>query len=607
MNALDCIWTYHEQTKHHFFRYARALGYMDWANQPDPFRRFAGAPLFPLPLLRPDEDPSSPPYADLYVAGAVPPTAVTARSLSRFLEYALAISAWKQFQGTRWALRSNPSSGNLHPTEGYLLVEGKSGLAPQPALYHYAAKDHALELRLECPAAAFAALMQRFPPGAFLAGLSSIHWREAWKYGERAYRYCQHDAGHAIATIRLAAATLGWKAVLLEGTDDETVSGLLGLGRHPDFADAEREHPDCFLAVWPFEDVRGEEVVARGEPIPLFLDKALVQEVVKGAWHGKANRLSREDAVRWEIIDETAAAAWKSVTSPIMLDRLGPRGQAPAGTAMEGLAPAMRVPVPLASTGGQTPSKKGVSPHEPEPVPMPHGDMSAGEIIRRRRSAVAFDGKTGIQAVAFFRMLSHVMPQSDVAQWRRPAPWDAWPWKPRIHLGLFVHLVDGIPPGLYMLVREPSKKEILQKAMHAHFAWTTPPGCPERLSLFLLQEGDARELAAQVSCHQSIAGDGAFALGMIAEGEEAMLAHGPWFYRRLYWETGLIGQVLYLDAEAEGVRATGIGCFFDDPVHNVFGIKDRAFQSLYHFTIGGPVEDPRLTTLPAYEDVRGEG
>ena len=59
-------------------------------------------------------------------------------------------------------------------------------------------------------------------------------------------------------------------------------------------------------------------------------------------------------------------------------------------------------------------------------------------------------------------------------------------------------------------------------------------------------------------------------------------------------------QVLYLEAEAAGVRATGIGCFFDDPVHDVFGFRDLAFQSLYHFTVGGPVDDPRLTTLPPY-------
>ena len=62
---------YHQQTKHHFFRYARALGYMDWANQPDPFRRFAGAPIVQLPLTEPGADPS-PLYRELFSAGAVP-------------------------------------------------------------------------------------------------------------------------------------------------------------------------------------------------------------------------------------------------------------------------------------------------------------------------------------------------------------------------------------------------------------------------------------------------------------------------------------------------------------------------------------------------------
>ena len=40
---------------------------------------------------------------------------------------------------------------------------------------------------------------------------------------------------------------------------------------------------------------------------------------------------------------------------------------------------------------------------------------------------------------------------------------------------------------------------------------------------------------------------------------------------------------------------------FDDPVHEVFGIFSRDWQSFYHFTVGGPVEDKRLTTLPAYK------
>jgi len=39
---------------------------------------------------------------------------------------------------------------------------------------------------------------------------------------------------------------------------------------------------------------------------------------------------------------------------------------------------------------------------------------------------------------------------------------------------------------------------------------------------------------------------------------------------------------------------------FDDPVHRVFGFSNLEFQSLYHFTIGGPVVDDRLTTLAPY-------
>jgi hypothetical protein len=50
---------------------------------------------------------------------------------------------------------------------------------------------------------------------------------------------------------------------------------------------------------------------------------------------------------------------------------------------------------------------------------------------------------------------------------------------------------------------------------------------------------------------------------MIAKFSPVIL-HSPYRYRHLFWETGLIGQVLYLEAEAHGVR--GIGGFFDDPI-----------------------------------------
>jgi hypothetical protein len=89
---------------------------------------------------------------------------------------------------------------------------------------------------------------------------------------------------------------------------------------------------------------------------------------------------------------------------------------------------------------------------------------------------------------------------------------------------------------------------------------------------------------------------------MLADFDRNLAEDGPWAYRRLFWECGVIGQILYLEAEALGVRATGIGCFFDDLMHQLFGFADGmgAWQSLYHFTVGGPVEDTRLRTSPAY-------
>jgi len=219
---------------------------------------------------------------------------------------------------------------------------------------------------------------------------------------------------------------------------------------------------------------------------------------------------------------------------------------------------------------------------------------------RQRRSAVAFGAETSISAATFFAMLARVMPHADRPLSSRPMPWDAWPYEPGIHLMLFVHRINGLTPGLYVLVRDPDRLSFIQQAMNPELNWQAAPGSPEDLPLYWLLEGDAKRLAAQVSCHQDIAGDGAFSFGMLAEFERPLRERGPWWYPRMFWEAGLLGQVLYLEAEAAGVRATGIGCFFDDPVHEIVGLKDLSLQSLYHFTIGGPVDDPRLLTLPPY-------
>ena len=69
------------------------------------------------------------------------------------------------------------------------------------------------------------------------------------------------------------------------------------------------------------------------------------------------------------------------------------------------------------------------------------------------------------------------------------------------------------------------------------------PPCPAARTIFLLvlaAAGNAQRLAAQVSCHQGIAGDSAFSLGMLAEFEGRLRKGGSWWYPRLFWEAGLV-------------------------------------------------------------------
>jgi len=542
--SLETVLAYHERTKHFPGRYARALGYLDWATQPSPFRRFQGAPLLPLDLVPVGGEPR---YEPAFFLGGVPPALLDRRSVSQLLHDSLALSAWKEAGGARWSLRVNPSSGNLHPTEGYLVAGPVAGLHQQPAVYHYAPREHALELRAELSEPAWAQLSAQLPPGTLLVGLTSIHWRESWKYGERAFRYCQHDAGHAVGALAVAAAGLGWEARLCEGVSDRELAALLGVR---DQRGIEAEHPECLLLVAPpMPGLQFEERRAFALPAPLLAELASTR------WNGVPNRLSKNHH-SWPVTDEVA----------LVTEKMGSPGDVLRG------------------------------PFHFDNVSLVAGDapLSLRRIIQQRRSAVALDGRTGISRDAFYQILLKVMPGAS------QVPFTAFSWRPRIDLLLFVHRVEGVEPGLYALLRDPARKPALRAGLDPKFRWVCPPSCPASLQLFLLEAGDAREVAQRTSCDQEIAADGAFAAAMLAEFRAPLEQLGPWFYRCLHWESGVVGQLLYLEAEASGIRATGIGCFFDDATHLAFGLAGDRFQVLYHFTMGGAVDDPRLQTAPPY-------
>lgn len=525
---MDPVRSYHERSKHHMDRYAPGPGGLDWASQPDPFRRYAGAPELELALLQ-GELPVC--WDDLFGAAGVPPQELTADSIAHLLQLSLGLSAWKRYGTTRWALRCNPSSGNLHPTEGYLICPELPGL---PAgVHHYRPDRHCLERRAAAPLAW---------SGGVLLALTGIHWREAWKYGMRAFRYCQHDCGHALVALSYAAAALGWQARLLPDWGDDQIAALTGIERAADFADAEAEEAEALVWIGAGAAPAAAEVLA----------------ALAGAeWSGQANALSPYHR-DWPDIPAVAAATRK-----------------PAGA--QAADPAQATPLPP------------LAPASREPV---------SRLIRKRRSAQSFDGVTAIGAERFYRMLDALAPRPG-----RP-PWSLADHAPCVHPVLFVHRVDGLDPGIYCLPRAPAALAELQAAMRPDWLWARVPGCPEHLPLYLLAPLDVRKFAATASCHQDIAADSAFALAMLARFDDIGPAQS-WHYRERFQEAGMLGQVLYLEAEAAGVQGTGIGCYFDDAVHRALGLDTARFQDLYHFTVGGALADARLGSEAPYAHLDG--
>ena len=514
-------------------------GGLDWSNQPDPFRSYEAATQIRLKrqgFFPPAQEGSGEETQNEFTRHSP----LNMESLSQLFFESLAISGQKSLANSRWSLRVNPSSGNLHPTEGYLITGPVAALPP--GVYHYAPKSHALELLAKMEEESWQAL--HLPGGTLLLAFSSIYWRESWKYGERAFRYSMLDVGHALAAVAVAAHCLGWQASLEDDPGTEDLTTLLGLEEQSRFSqyDSEEEHADVLLAI--FTDGRMHQ---------LSLHSSDLSQLKLQREPARANILSSQH-VPWTWIDLVSEAAKKPPTRDVYSASF--------------------------SSPGTGKAKTDFPP-------------SYSHLLRLRRSAQVMDGRSSMPLHSFFSILRAALPKA--------APFGLLPWKPCVHPVIFVHRVEGLEKGLYIWLRDATQKEELKAAMLEDFVWERPSRTPQDLELYLLAQGDSRLAAKETSCRQDIASDGCFAAAMLAQFEEPLKKYGPWYYSRLFWECGSIGQAFYLSGEAAGFQGCGIGCFFDDIVHRMLGLSGWKYQDMYHFTLGRALPDPRLIDLPAYD------
>jgi len=130
--------------------------------------------------------------------------------------------------------------------------------------------------------------------------------------------------------------------------------------------------------------------------------------------------------------------------------------------------------------------------------------------------------------------------------------------------------------------------------------WVKPEGCPVDLPLFFLTGGDMELTAKTLSLQQDIAADCTFSCAFLAD----FAWSTSYGYRKVHWEAGIIGHVLYLAAESiPGLRGTGMGAFFGALTKEVLELPQNR-ETVYHFAVGGPVEDKRLRTDPPYDHLK---
>ena len=197
VDKLGIIGDYHLRSSHTSGGYCPMPDKFDWPSMPGP-RVYYDSERYALPL-------------------SIAVDAAPAASVSALLLACCGASGVKGDGENRWYVRSNPSSGNLHPVETYVLLNQR--------LYHYDALSHSLELR-----GANASAPVAVSKDAVVVLLSAISWREEWKYGLRGPRYTYLDAGHAIGAVLQAARAFGWIGYVADHLADAELAALLGIG-----------------------------------------------------------------------------------------------------------------------------------------------------------------------------------------------------------------------------------------------------------------------------------------------------------------------------------------------------------------------------------------
>lgn len=293
---LEATWAYHNGTKHSYQSIRANPHYLDWSNQPLPFKIYTA--LEPIPLPR-DLSPSQVSALQaISTTGAAPDgdCVPDLHTLTQLLYFAAGITKRKTHPGADIFFRAASCTGALYHIDLYLICGDLPGL--EAGVYHFGVHDFALRcLRKGDFRGEVVRATSREP--AVLAAPAiiacvSTYWRNAWKYQARTYRHCFWDTGTILANLLAVARANAVGARAIGGFVDATLSHLLAL-------DEQREGTISLVALGRTQAPL-PATVPEIETLDLEIQSLSKQEVDYPAireMHGASSLRSEADVAGW--------------------------------------------------------------------------------------------------------------------------------------------------------------------------------------------------------------------------------------------------------------------------------------------------------------------
>lgn len=219
---------YHEKSKHSRQSISRPRLHVDLAARPEVYKTYSGATTIALP--EPDRKMETP--LDKAIeksrspAFGFTPKSISLSQLSTLLYMTGGITE------PLGELRAAPSAGARYPIEIYIIANNVKDLPK--GLYHYNVKKHGLDL-LKTSENILEELQKvsnpvyRIENASVTLVFSARFYRSAWKYRDRAYRYCLIETGNMAQNSTLVLAAMGLHSIPIAGFDDQQVNEILGL------------------------------------------------------------------------------------------------------------------------------------------------------------------------------------------------------------------------------------------------------------------------------------------------------------------------------------------------------------------------------------------